>query len=66
MFENNSPTFEKSLSQRLHRFKMSQGVPIRSNLPEEDEQTYSALLSQLAQKGSVIARCANVFILRLL
>ena len=28
-----------------------QGVPIRSNLPAEDEQTYSALVSQLAMKG---------------
>mmetsp|Transcript_109941 Transcript_109941/g.319963 ORF Transcript_109941/g.319963 Transcript_109941/m.319963 type:complete len:140 (-) Transcript_109941:169-588(-) len=33
-----------------------QGVPIRSNLPAEDEQTYSALVSQLAMKANNVVR----------
>mmetsp|Transcript_14071 Transcript_14071/g.24465 ORF Transcript_14071/g.24465 Transcript_14071/m.24465 type:complete len:99 (-) Transcript_14071:290-586(-) len=34
----------------------SEGVPIRSNLPAEDEQTYSALVSQLAMKANNVVR----------
>ena len=34
----------------------SEGVPIRSNLPEEEEQVYSALISQLASKANSVVR----------
>eukprot|EP00616_Rhizochromulina_sp_CCMP1243_P002577 CAMPEP_0118974386 /NCGR_PEP_ID=MMETSP1173-20130426/11222_1 /TAXON_ID=1034831 /ORGANISM="Rhizochromulina marina cf, Strain CCMP1243" /LENGTH=98 /DNA_ID=CAMNT_0006924105 /DNA_START=17 /DNA_END=313 /DNA_ORIENTATION=+ len=34
----------------------SEGVPIRSNLEPEDEQNYSALVSQLAIKASSVVR----------
>lgn len=34
----------------------AQGVPIRSNLEDEDTNTYAALLSQLAMKASSVVR----------
>mmetsp|Transcript_26632 Transcript_26632/g.59575 ORF Transcript_26632/g.59575 Transcript_26632/m.59575 type:complete len:98 (+) Transcript_26632:94-387(+) len=34
----------------------AQGVPIRSNLPEDEEQTYSALISSLASKAVSVVR----------
>ena len=34
----------------------SEGAPIRSNLPEDEEQTYSALISQLTSKANSVVR----------
>ena len=34
----------------------AEGVPIRSNMSEEEEQTYSALVSQLATKTNAVVR----------
>eukprot|EP00615_Pteridomonas_danica_P001922 CAMPEP_0114333606 /NCGR_PEP_ID=MMETSP0101-20121206/3861_1 /TAXON_ID=38822 ORGANISM="Pteridomonas danica, Strain PT" /NCGR_SAMPLE_ID=MMETSP0101 /ASSEMBLY_ACC=CAM_ASM_000211 /LENGTH=97 /DNA_ID=CAMNT_0001464669 /DNA_START=22 /DNA_END=315 /DNA_ORIENTATION=+ len=34
----------------------AEGVPIRSNLPEDAEQTHSALISQLANKANSVVR----------
>ena len=34
----------------------SEGAPIRSNLPEDEEATYSALISQLASKANSVVR----------
>ena len=36
--------------------KLTQGIPIKSNLTPEDEENYAALVSQLAFKASGVVR----------
>mmetsp|Transcript_16871 Transcript_16871/g.52020 ORF Transcript_16871/g.52020 Transcript_16871/m.52020 type:complete len:98 (-) Transcript_16871:25-318(-) len=37
----------------------AEGVPIRSNLDDDDTHTYTALLSQLALKAGNVVRCLD-------